>query len=561
VVPKHRRSELEPSLAPGSADFWPEAVGYGRAATAAAAGYQAAQDQMWSADNGYPAANGYDPAVTDPRWGADPEGLSWQEWQNWQNWGPPPALHPDHPSAPVPRIQLPEDHPSGPMPVTRMTDGPELAHRRPGGPGRPRNTRPQPPDPGHDHGHGSRRLYAVPDEPVAMNSPAAAPPFQENLGDQFPRPPADLAGGPGWREPAAFRREPGPGPAPRYQRQAGQGGKRVADYRREPGQYGPGPGPEPRQYQDGRGAGADAPWSAWAVAPGRAPADGQAAQIAQEARDYAAAVRAAAEREAGEITQQATTRANQIALQAASQADEITLQAATRAEAITQQASGQAVAIREAAEREAADLRARFDAMSVEMGRVAAYVSETLGAPAMPAPAMPAPTMLAPVMPMPAPAPALPDAMPAPPITRPARETGPNPLPKRPGTRPARPDSRPATKPPRPDREPARPQTPPAQQPQKRPRQQQAMRIATAATAALLSVAVIGGATEIGLHGFKFFTFRAGGTGETGGGETDQQFQSQEAGAAHRTVTVKATATAKGRHHKKSHQALEVHHS
>jgi hypothetical protein len=84
------------------------------------------------------------------------------------------------------------------------------------------------------------------------------------------------------------------------------------------------------------------------------------------------------------------------------------------------------------------------------------------------------------------------------------------------------------------------------------------MRIATAATAALVSVALIGGATEIGLHGFNFFTFRAGGTGETGGSETDQQFQAQQAAPQHAAAPKAAAPAPKGRHHKKT---LEVHHS
>jgi hypothetical protein len=58
------------------------------------------------------------------------------------------------------------------------------------------------------------------------------------------------------------------------------------------------------------------------------------------------------------------------------------------------------------------------------------------------------------------------------------------------------------------------------------------MRVATAATATLFSVAAISGAAEIGLHGFKFFTFRSGGTGETAGTVgTDQQFLAQQAAA------------------------------
>jgi hypothetical protein len=93
----------------------------------------------------------------------------------------------------------------------------------------------------------------------------------------------------------------------------------------------------------------------------------------------------------------------------------------------------------------------------------------------------------------------------------------------------------PAIAPPRPrTAPPPRPRTTPASKPQARPRQYNAMRIVTAATATLFSFAVLTGATELGLHGFKFFVFRQTGTGETGqpDHETDQQFLAQQAAAA-----------------------------
>jgi hypothetical protein len=90
-----------------------------------------------------------------------------------------------------------------------------------------------------------------------------------------------------------------------------------------------------------------------------------------------------------------------------------------------------------------------------------------------------------------------------------------------------------------------------AKKPQKRPRQYQAMRIATCASAALLVFALVSGATEIGLRGFKFFVFRSGGTGETAGTETDQQFLARE---AHAALHVEAP---KGRHVIKQHEVRE----
>jgi hypothetical protein len=48
-------------------------------------------------------------------------------------------------------------------------------------------------------------------------------------------------------------------------------------------------------------------------------------------------------------------------------------------------------------------------------------------------------------------------------------------------------------------------------------RQAAAFKVAAIATSALFLVPVVAGITEIHLHGFDFFTFRAAGTGETAG--------------------------------------------
>ena len=79
------------------------------------------------------------------------------------------------------------------------------------------------------------------------------------------------------------------------------------------------------------------------------------------------------------------------------------------------------------------------------------------------------------------------------------------------------------------------------------------MRVASYSTAALLSFAVISGATEIGLHGYKFFVFRAGGVGQTPGNETDQQFLGREAATTHQVMAPK------GRHARKPHHLVVVH--
>lgn len=78
------------------------------------------------------------------------------------------------------------------------------------------------------------------------------------------------------------------------------------------------------------------------------------------------------------------------------------------------------------------------------------------------------------------------------------------------------------------------------------------MRIAASITAASFLFAVGTGLTEFGLHGYKFFVFRATGIG-SGGTETDQQFLAQQAAAkaaaAHKPAPAKATV------HKAPHKA------
>lgn len=260
------------------------------------------------------------------------------------------------------------------------------------------------------------------------------------------------------------------------------------DYRRETAPFCPPDGPGPGRSQNGRFPERDAAGSHGGQVV--ALADGQTARIAQRAEADAAAIREAAERDAA--------------------------------------------ATRETAEREAAEMRARLESMLSELNRVTAYVTETLGDPAMPANA---PAMLATAPALPAPAPARPRTAPVPPGpgTRPARPTE-RALPDT--TRRPRPDTAPATKP-----GPAGPTTTPGK-PDGRTRQQRAMRIATAGTAALLSIAAIGAVTMTSIHGFSFFVFREGGQGETPGGFTDAKFLARQAAAKDHTPAPK------GRHHK-----------
>ena len=75
-------------------------------------------------------------------------------------------------------------------------------------------------------------------------------------------------------------------------------------------------------------------------------------------------------------------------------------------------------------------------------------------------------------------------------------------------------------------------------------RQRRAMRIATAGTVALVSVAAIGAVAYTSIHGFRFFVFRESGQGETPGNFTDAKFLARQAAAHH------DDSVPKGRHAK-----------
>jgi hypothetical protein len=159
--------------------------------------------------------------------------------------------------------------------------------------------------------------------------------------------------------------------------------------------------------------------------------------------------------------------------QASVQAAAICEAAEREAEMVSQQASVQAAAIREAAEREAAELRATVMKLSAAPGELV-YLDGGVA----------------------------------------SQET--TRLVGKPGTRH---ESEPGTR--------------SARRPQGATRQLVAIRVAGAAAAALLLFALTAGTTELALHGFKFFVFRSGGTGETGPTiGSDQQFLAKQAAAA-----------------------------
>jgi hypothetical protein len=212
---------------------------------------------------------------------------------------------------------------------------------------------------------------------------------------------------------------------------------------------------------------------------------GQAAVIRQEALNQAAAIRQAAKQDAAAIRQEA-------------------------------------IALREPAVKEAAHLQAVILSLSEQLGQMSAYITQNLVNPGRLA-TTPAPT----TEPAPAIAPSRPRTRPGAPAARPAR-TAAKP---RPGSRPGAPLARPAG-----------PEATPAGKPQGRPRQFQAMRVATAATAALFLFAVVSAGVEVATFGLKFFVFRTA-VGESGPGvPTDQQFLAQEAASAHEAADKAAAA-------------------
>jgi hypothetical protein len=185
------------------------------------------------------------------------------------------------------------------------------------------------------------------------------------------------------------------------------------------------------------------------------------------------------------------------------------------AAAIRRQAAEQAEAIRQAAEREAAEQRSALMAMSAQLGQVAAYVTDYLGKHAL-REGLPEHQLTAGTAAELAPGEGA--VGPASPATRPGRSpaaTRPvpaGPVLARPGagtpTRPAAaPGQRPGSRPT------ARPETQPGARPHGR--QVAATRKAVIAIAAAVSLALVGGGTQLALRGYAFFVFRSAGTGAT----------------------------------------------
>lgn len=604
---KHRRFEEEPLGAaeyfgapPGVAD--PAAGKSGAWGPVPAAALRPEAGQL--AD--YPVANG-SPASPVPEWPPDSLGAPWPRWD-----GPP--LHPDHPSAPVPRVRVPQaPAQAGPVPPGRAAPGtpsgpmasspagpPRLPRRRPTGPG-PSGA----PNAGAwFNGAGPRAGGPGPANP-ARNMPRAQQDF--STGDiynsgQFPPVPADFPdrasrparpnrpgpanrparpGRPGWANapagppagptgPSGFARPgrpAGPGGAPRPNRPARAGGP-AQDFSTARG-FGPPPGQSYRPVNGGgrgRGAAASttgtAPQQAYNGSQRRSPAPqfpsspapprgvdpgqgypqppgpqagrrlyavpGSSAPDTQGMRTAPPAGNRMAQFGGGQAAVALADPAWQggprdtgpfrdsqmpaipggqapAVAQAWSQATAIRERAEQDAAAIRQEA----LAIREAAEREAADMRAAISSMSEQLGRMAAYLSES-------SPSGGTATALAANAPA-ALAGAPPTALPARPAPRPAAPgTRPRPAP---GTRTHPP--RPATRPDRPVAKPGKSTTRPGTS---QGRQVRAARKMFALLAILVTAGTITGTAQIVLHGGRFFIFRENGAGASETGLTDGQF-------------------------------------
>ena len=463
---KHRRSDAQLPSAPdgmpfSSAEYLPAPVdvadpvadanavwGPGRGGTLV----PQVGDRALATPNGYP-------APADPDWPPDLGGTgSWPQWG-----GPPPQLHPDHPSAPIPRVRPPQTSerrppgPAGPGRVPAGYPGPQ-ARVNPfdGATPPPPQQRPGGPNPGN-------------------RTPRANPAAQADL------PARGYDPGQGYNPAQGY--DPAPYPAQGYN---------------EPPRYGPGHGYDPGQGYDpdpgyGTAHGYDA-GPGYGSAQGHAMAQGYNPEPAHRAQGHHPGARGG--RRLYAVPDDATAtgmqpRGGQMAPHAGEQ-DPWDQAAATRravqeAAELRRQAAEQAEAIRQAAEREAAELRSALMTMSAQLSQVAAYVTDYLGEHLLreDRPEHRVTTGAATEL-----APGEAAVGPASPATRPERSpavTGPapaDPVLAQPGAGTAG-------------------------------RQAAAMRKAVIVITAAVSLALVGGGTQLALRGYQFFVFRSAGTGAT----------------------------------------------
>ncbi len=383
----------------------------------------------------------------DDRWPDDLGGSDWSEF------GPPPALHPDHPSAPMPRVQLRGGR-----------------HRAPGmptvaAPGRSQVQLARPTD-----AH-TPVYYGAPPPPFYQPAPPACyeAPVQSYYGSSF----GDGRRTAGLDARAAqmlrFIGEESPELPGPYRPQAGEptgdslwlSGRILADADDQAAGI--------RQQASYRAAEITQQASAQAAMM-RQAAEGEAAELRRQASEHANAIRAAAQREAAELRSAVMAMSAELG-QVAAYVTESLGRHAWRCDSPRDRLT--ALPAQELAAREAAIRSARPTA------RPARSTTATRPTPTRPGPTGPGPTR---------PGPARPDAVTA----------------TRPGAPPAqKPRARPARR--------------PGIRPHAKPggRQATAMRKMAVAFVALFTACVISGAAEIGLHGFDFFVFRSAGTGAT----------------------------------------------
>jgi hypothetical protein len=212
------------------------------------------------------------------------------------------------------------------------------------------------------------------------------------------------------------------------------------------------------------------------------------------------------------IIEDANQQAAEITRQARNQASSALAGAQQEAAELVRRTGEQAALTIEAAELQAAEIRATMMKLTADLTGMASYVTQNLTA----APPTSAPPAFAP--------PATDRA--APPIAVPAAEPAGQPAAAAPARPAGGPQARPAGAPGvRPARQPAAaPTARPGAKPNGKSRQHAAVRVMTIFTAAMVVFALTAGASEVALHGFKFFVFRSTGTGETGpnGGQEDQ---------------------------------------
>ena len=403
----------------------------------------------------------------------------------------PGWAYPDHPSWPASDVGRPltdDDYPSWPA------SDPGGGWAGPGGPA----ARPGGPPPGGGAGLPQRERLSAAAAPTVHHDPAPRQPVPQvpPARGRHVRAPVGYAGRPGPGGPAddaqqrwsaQLARTTGPIPQTYYDLAFGDGRFQVV--LTEPPGANQGWG-EPAATSVLQLTGPDTGQQgavAWQSAdPGNADsvrlaqriladADEQAAGIRLEAAAHAAAIREAAEREAVQIREQTAAEAAPIREGAEREAAEI-----------RELAAAQAVAIRETAEQEVAELRTRLQAMSAELARVAASVTEDL-----PSPPGTKPGVKPPAKPAGAPG-AEPGSGPAAqPVDRPAAAPGTRPRPARPAG-PARQTETPA-----------------------RPRQYRTLRVYAATIAVLVVLALGTGAYQLATRGYTFFVFRSAGTGAT----------------------------------------------